>query len=97
MHRSTHPLSKRTVILNINTLEDDRYLKAGMDFKVQDWFDRVNGGLTNEEALRSGDVLAKQYFNRTYHNLPDDEDLVVGYVGKYLYVVHETEMGGIWK
>lgn len=96
MHTKTHPLQNRIVILNIHTAASPRkIIQPGVAFKVMDWYDRKNGGKSFYDAFDAGDIFAKQLMQRL--GFIPDEELVIGHIGTYMYVVHESEMGGIWE
>lgn len=98
MHADSHPLHDRVVILNINTIPDQRRnIMPGVAFKVVDWWDRKNGHDSYIEAMLAGDILARQYSMRSGDRLPEDENVVIGYIGRFIYVVHESEIGGVWE
>lgn len=71
-------------------------MKPGVAFKVLDWFDRKKERAAPLETEFIESIIARHYSARA-STLPDDEEIVIGYIGEYIVIVHESEIGGIWE
>jgi hypothetical protein len=65
---------------------------AGMDIKVDDWFDRTPAG-NGESIWQSHSLLANAYRKRAKdNNLPEDDEVIVGSLGMFMHALHISEL-----
>lgn len=99
MHEIQHPLSGQSVKLKPGTVLYDAIKKelfdAGLNpelfqFEVEDWWDRLYGG---SWMFASGNYAVINYAMRSgAKNLPLDDEVVYGKVGRLGHIVHVSEL-----
>jgi hypothetical protein len=89
-HRTPHPLAGKTVRIDLKT-EPHQLLVDGCEFEVEDWWENVGGG---SWMIAQGNRACLNYAVRAgFSDLPVDDEVVYGHVGRLGYLVHQTELG----
>lgn len=92
-HPEAHPLAGRTVVLNDTAKDGLREVMPGVEFRVEDYWDRVSGG---SWMFAEGNPACLKYAMRTGlsgGNIPLDDEVVYGKIGPFGHLVHVSELG----
>lgn len=87
-HEAAHPLAGKTVILKDVSLDPRGMILPGSEFVVRDWVDRLGKSWRFEENFATA-----HYANRAAVNLPLDDEVVYGHIGRLGHCVHNSELG----
>ena len=92
IHLEPHELADKAVRLKLAG-GDASDIKTGDAYIIEDWWDRLGSG---SWMFAQGNPAALKYAIRSgVANLPLDNDVVYGKVGRYGHLVHISELGDI--
>lgn len=93
IHDTPHPLAGTTVKLS-RDIHTNPPCKAGDEFRVEDWVDRVYG---HSWKVANGNPAAMIYGVRggLHDKLPLDDEVLYGKVGALGHLVHVSEIGSV--
>ena len=91
-HNEAHPLAGKTVILK-NVASDPReIIKDGVEFRVEDWVDRLGKSWKMQENWATAHYSFRQGGNGN-NSLPSDDEVVYGKIGSLGHCIHNSELG----
>ena len=96
MHAEEHPLSGKTVKLGLVALDPRGIILPGVEFRVEDWVDRLGASWKLEENWATIHYAYRQASAITISEtpLPDDDEVVYGKIGRFGHCVHASELDG---
>ena len=87
-HNEAHPLAGKTVILK-NVATDPRgIIKDGVEYRVEDWVDRLGKSWKFSENW----ATAHYSFRQISTSLPEDDEVVYGKIDRLGHCVHDSEL-----
>lgn len=91
IHPEPSPLAEKTVLIKPGALLPNVDNEEPVEFRVEDWWDRVNSGTS--WMLSNGNFAALNYAHKVVKGrLPEDDEVLYGKVGSLGYLVHVSEL-----
>lgn len=92
IHSEPHELSGQTVKLTADFSDRSGELQPGMEYRVEDYWDRVSGG---SWMNATGNPAAMKYAMRSglsVKPIPIDNEVLYGKIGAFGHLIHVSEV-----